>query len=156
MQNQAQPTQAEFLPKDTLDSLIDALMADGYQVVGPTIDQGAIVYDEIHSASDLPRGWTDRQQAGQYRLERREDEAYFGYVVGPHSWKRFLFPAFATVATADRTGTGWEMRTPDADPRATPFWASGHARSPRSRCRTARSCTGLMLIRFIKSGGKRL
>ena len=116
MQNQAQPSQAEFLPKDKLDSLIDALTAAGYEVVGPTIDQGAIVYDEIRSASDLPQGWTDRQQAGRYRLERREDDAYFGYVVGPHSWKRFLFPAFATVATADRTGTGWDMQTPDDDP----------------------------------------
>ncbi len=106
---------AEFLPTDKLVALIDALAAEGYQVVGPTIDQGAIIYDEIRSVDDLPRGWTDQQQAGRYRLERREDEAYFGYVVGPHSWKRFLFPSFATMATADRCETGWDMRTPDPD-----------------------------------------
>ncbi len=109
-------TQVEFLPKEQLYSLIDALTSEGYQVVGPTIDQGAIIYGEIHSVDDLPRGWTDRQQAGRYRLERREDDAYFGFVVGPHSWKQFLFPPQATVASADRTETGWQMRTPDDDP----------------------------------------
>ncbi|MGZ8687101.1 MAG: 4Fe-4S dicluster domain-containing protein, partial [Gaiellaceae bacterium] len=31
--------------------------------------------------------------AGTYRLERRADEARFGFAVGPHSWKQFLFPA---------------------------------------------------------------
>jgi ferredoxin len=50
------------------------------------------VYDEITSAAELPIGWTDRQDGGTYRLERRDDEARFGYAVGPHSWKRELFP----------------------------------------------------------------
>ena len=43
-------------------------------------------------ADELPIGWTDRQDGGTYRLERRNDEARFGYAVGPHSWKQFLFP----------------------------------------------------------------
>ncbi len=33
------------------------------------------------------------QEAGTYRLERRADEARFGYPVGPHSWKSYLLPA---------------------------------------------------------------
>jgi len=48
--------------------------------------------DDLESADELPIGWTDRQDGGTYRLERRADEARFGYAVGPHSWKRFLFP----------------------------------------------------------------
>lgn len=105
-----------FLPSDSLQSLISVLSADGFQVIGPRIDQGAIVYDEVEFADDLPRGWTDRQEPGQYRLERRNDDAYFGYVVGPHSWKRYLFPPLATMATADRADDGWVMRTPDEPP----------------------------------------
>ncbi len=111
-----EPRPIEFLPTAQLQSLLDVLASDGYRTVGPTIDQGAIVYGEIESVDDLPRGWTDRQAAGTYRLERRDDEAYFGYVVGPHSWKQFLFPPVATVATADRTDSGWQMQTPDDDP----------------------------------------
>lgn len=104
-----------WLEKDALQSLLDILVQRGYAVIGPTIDQDAIVYDRIDSVDDLPRGWTDVQGPGTYRLVRREDDAHFGYVVGPHSWKRFLFPPLATVATADRTEKGWQMGTPDDD-----------------------------------------
>jgi ferredoxin len=56
------------------------------------VENGAIVYGEITSAAELPIGWTDSQDGGTYRLERRDDDARFGYAVGPHSWKRELFP----------------------------------------------------------------
>lgn len=77
---------------DELDALIAHLRGDGYTVVAPTKRDGAIVYDEVLGVDELPAGWTDRQDAGSYRLQRREDEALFGYVVGPHSWKRYLHP----------------------------------------------------------------
>jgi ferredoxin len=105
-----------FMLAEGLDALIKALADNGYQVVGPTIDQEAIVYGEIKSTGDLPRGWTDRQEAGTYRLQRREDEAYFGYVVGPHSWKKYLFPPTTLMSSADLTEHGWQMRTPEPDP----------------------------------------
>lgn len=104
-----------FLAKAHLQSLFDVLIASGFRVIGPTIAQDAIVYDELRSVADLPQGWTDRQEPGKYRLERRTDDALFGYAVGPHSWKRYLFPPLVTVATADRTPDGWQMQTP-ADP----------------------------------------
>ena len=56
--------------------------------------------------AELPIGWTDRQDGGTYRLERREDEARFGYAVGPHSWKRFLFPPRVRLWRARRNGDG--------------------------------------------------
>ncbi|MEX5711212.1 hypothetical protein AB1484_23680 [Parafrankia sp. FMc6] len=43
----------------TVGTLIDVLRARGYQVVGPTVRDGAIVYDEISGAGELPVGWTD-------------------------------------------------------------------------------------------------
>lgn len=105
-----------WLPKEALQSLFDALIYRGYTIIGPTIEQDAIVYDRISSTDDLPRGWTDVQGPGTYRLSRRDDDALFGYVVGPHSWKRFLFPPMATVATADLTADGWTMATPPDNP----------------------------------------
>ena len=105
-----------FLARTQLKQLIKALVDDGYQVVGPTIDQEAIVYGEIASADDLPVGWTDVQEPGKYRLQRRDDDACFGYVVGPHSWKKYLFPPVTLVATADRTKSGWQMSTPEMEP----------------------------------------
>jgi len=104
-----------WLAKEAFQSLLDALIARGYAVVGPTIDQEAIVYDRIERVDDLPRGWTEVQGPATYRLERRADDALFGYVVGPHSWKQFLFPPAAIVAAADRTAAGWSMSTPADD-----------------------------------------
>jgi ferredoxin len=83
---------AVVIGPDGLDLLVESIRERGYRVLGPTIVDGAIVYDTLESAADLPVGWTDRQDGGTYRLERRDDEARFGYAVGPHSWKRYLFP----------------------------------------------------------------
>src|ERR1700679_1588089 len=87
---------ATFLPDD-LTALIEALWARGYRVLAPQTRDGAIVYDTVCGVAHLPRGWTDQQEPGRYRLARRDDEALFGYAVGPHSWKRFLHPPIETM-----------------------------------------------------------
>jgi ferredoxin len=85
-------------------ALLDALRAAGYRIVGPRLRDGAIVYDEIARVEDLPEGWTDEQEAGRYRLARRTDRALFGYVVGPHSWKKYLHPPAQRLWRAAREG----------------------------------------------------
>lgn len=92
-----------------LDRLLAALSAEGYRCVGPTVRDGAIVYDDVSTSADLPRGWTDHQDAGQYRLERRHDAALFGYAVGPHSWKKYLFPAEERLWRLERTDDGFSL-----------------------------------------------
>ena len=101
-----------FLLRDDLQLLMRRLQEDGYTIVGPKVDQDAIVYGELTGVSDLPQGWTDQQQPGKYRLVPRDDQRMFGYVPGPHSWKQFLFPPSAIVATAQRVGSSWQMSTP--------------------------------------------
>ena len=96
-----------------LDALIAALRADGYDVHGPTIHDGAILYDAIEGTGDLPAGWTERHAPGRYRLERRDDDALFGFTTGPHSWKRLLHPPEETLFRARRTGTGLSIETPE-------------------------------------------
>lgn len=75
-----------------LDDLVTLLRERGYRVIGPTLRDGAIAYEDLTSAAQLPAGWSDEQDGGRYRLRRRPDQARFGYAVGPDSWKRFLFP----------------------------------------------------------------
>ena len=89
-----------------VQSLFDALRARGYRVVGPTVRDQAIVYDDIASVDDMPRGWTDEQDGGRYRLARREDDALFGYVVGPQSWKKLLHPPTLDLWRTERDGGG--------------------------------------------------
>jgi formate hydrogenlyase subunit 6/NADH:ubiquinone oxidoreductase subunit I len=67
------------------------------------------VYDELTASSDLPIGWTDEQDGGTYRLKKRADEAVFGFVVGPHSWKKFLHPPTLRLWRAKRDGEGFAV-----------------------------------------------
>ena len=93
-----------ILQGNQLGSLIEALSRKGYDVIGPTLRDGAIALDHIESAEQLPTGWIDEQEAGRYRLECREDQAVFGYAVGPQSWKKYLHPAEARLCSAERNG----------------------------------------------------
>lgn len=90
-------------------ALFDVLKEKGYTIVGPTISQGAIVYDELNAVQDLPSGWTDLQDGGSYRLKEREDKSFFGFNVGPHSWKKYLFPPNHLLWQAKRKNNGFEL-----------------------------------------------
>jgi ferredoxin len=102
-----------------VDELFARLAARGYKVVGPTVSQGAIVYDELRCTEDLPVGWADEQDGGHYRLVRRDDDALFGYAVGPHSWKKFQLPPEVTLWRAGLAADGslTELEQPSAQPR---------------------------------------
>ncbi len=102
----------QFLTLENFPKLLDRLHELGYEIVGPKLDQGAIVYDTIHSVDDLPIGWTDEQSPGSYRLRRRDDRSLFGYVVGPHSWKKFLFLPQVTVLRSKHDAGRWTMEDP--------------------------------------------
>jgi len=104
-----------LLPRSEFPKFLAALRGAGYRVVGPTVRDGAIVYGDIEREEDLPIGWTDRQEAGTYRLERRTDEALFGYNVGPHSWKKYLFPAHERLWTARRSGGSFSVEPEPVD-----------------------------------------
>jgi sulfhydrogenase subunit beta (sulfur reductase) len=117
--SQAAAAKQWFLARKDFGALIDRLRESGRRVIGPIVRDGAIVYDEIQSAAELPTGWRDEQSAGRYRLEHKSNERVFGYNVGPTSWKRFTFPPNLTIATAHRTGSfGFEHAVPDAPPLA--------------------------------------
>jgi ferredoxin len=90
------------LARAEIGKLIAALVGRNYEVIGPVVRDGAIVFDRVERVEDLPAGWTDEQEAGRYRLKRRDDDALFGYAVGPHSWKNFLHPPVIRLWTADR------------------------------------------------------
>jgi ferredoxin len=93
-----------------LDDLVSELVRRGFRVVGPTVRDGAILYEDLESATELPIGWTDTQDAGSYRLEKRDDDARFGFAVGPHSWKQFLLPPRIRLWRAHREeGAGFAL-----------------------------------------------
>ena len=107
-----------ILASGDLAKLIEALVRKGYEVVGPTVRDGAIVYDQVESVGDLPAGWTDEQAPGHYRLKRRDDDALFGYVVGPQSWKKYLHPAEVRLWSAERQNGTFRILNNETKPKA--------------------------------------
>ena len=86
-----------MVTRDGLDALLAGLRARGYRTVGPVARDGAITYGEVSTSADLPEGWHDSQAPGTYRLHHGDDEALFGWAVGPHSVKAEVFPPRSVV-----------------------------------------------------------
>ena len=100
---------SRLIDSEGLDELYDALVDEGYHVIGPTVQDGAIMLRELSSAAELPFGWGVRLEPGGYRLRRRDDTAAFGHSAGPQSWKRFLHPPRERLWSATRTVDGFEL-----------------------------------------------
>ena len=77
------PAKAEprFLPRPRLQRLLDVLRDNGYECVGPRVRDGAIVYEAIGSADELPYGVRDRQAPGEYRLDRNAGTRCFAWAI---------------------------------------------------------------------------
>lgn len=105
----------KILQADHLNVLFHLIQKDGYTIVGPTIIDGAIGYDVLTDTNELPISWTDEQHAGSYRLKKRNDGAFFGYVVGPHSWKKYLHPSEVLLWRAERENMGFRVEDVSMD-----------------------------------------
>jgi sulfhydrogenase subunit beta (sulfur reductase) len=90
------------LPKSELNLLLSDLHADGYQTVGPRLQDESIVYKEITGLEDLPRGILSEQAPASYRMFQTGKERYFDFIPAADSWKQFLFPPRINLFTAKK------------------------------------------------------
>lgn len=101
-----------LMPAVDFPQLLVALDRLGYRMVGPTLRDGQLIYGDLTGVADLPVGWTDAQEPGGFRLQPRDDQAFFGYGVGQQSWKQFLFPSHHLLWRAERQGDGFQIIPP--------------------------------------------
>ncbi len=104
------------LQRNNFDELITALQHQGYTVLGPVARDGAITYDEITSSGELPIGYTDEHSPGKYRLSKGTTPSLFGYVVGPYSWKKFIFPPVFKTVKVKRSGNTFDTNSDTVAP----------------------------------------
>jgi ferredoxin len=97
-----------------LQRLVDVLVGRGFAVIGPVVRDGAIDYGPVRTISDLPVGWGDEQEAGSYRLRRRDDGLIFGYANGAQSVKPVFFPASEVIWRGRRGEAGAIEPEPEA------------------------------------------
>ena len=112
---------AYFLPRAQLGRLFEALRADGRRVVGPTLADGAVIYDELESPAELPTGWETDTAPGTYRLRETGSDRSFDYVLPVTSWKRYTHPAVVPLARARRDGTKVDIEPIVAEPPSLAF-----------------------------------
>lgn len=104
------------IAKENLQGVFAALQAEGYTLIGPRLEANSINYEEIDHLHDLPQGWTDVQEPGQYRLQQNGQSHYFSYVVGPQGWKRYLYPPELTLFTTTRHDDTFTATVPEEPP----------------------------------------
>jgi ferredoxin len=94
--------------------LVAGLLSAGWRVIAPVVQDGALVPSLLDTAADLPRGYSDVQAPGAYRLERGASDRWFDAVIGPQGWKRWLHPPERRLWTAHRDGQGFDV-IPEAE-----------------------------------------
>ncbi len=113
----SEPRVAAVLEVAELDALLRGLVADGYALVGPTVRQNAIVYAPIDGIEDLPRGLTDTQAPGEYRLHAGADDALFGFASGQGSLKEIFFPSREPLVRLRKKGERLDAGSAVSSPR---------------------------------------
>lgn len=111
-----QDSEQAVIEREQIQALFDALARRGYHIIGPTLEGQAVAYNTVSEVTDLPIGYTDEQEGGSYRLKKRQDKALFGYSLGPHSWKKFLFPPKVRLWQAKRTESGFQVEQQEQHP----------------------------------------
>ncbi len=89
-----------------LQNLFQALQDAGFSCVGPQIRDGAIVYDVLKHADQLPWGVRDTQTPGSYSLEKIPEHKAFAFANGPQAIKPVLFKPHETVWKVERNTEG--------------------------------------------------
>lgn len=97
---------AVFLPHVQLKALVATLMAQGYQCLGPAVENGAIVMRELDSPEGLPRGLQAEQAPGHYRLTQDSRNRYFAWANGPQAIKPLAFAPQESLWRVARDAAG--------------------------------------------------
>jgi ferredoxin len=100
------------LTVDGLEAVVQALRDQGRTVIGPVVRGGVIVHDEIDSVAELPRGWTEDQEGGRYRLEPTGTPELFAFSSPSSSWKKYLYPERTLLIRATRVNGAVEVEQP--------------------------------------------
>ncbi len=107
-----------IIDREQFPKLFEVLRTQGYRIIGPTVREGTILFDEISGVEDLPEGKTDEQAPGSYRLKNRGDNALFGFTVGPQSPKKYLLPMRLKLFDAYKEGRSFRVES-GFDPNST-------------------------------------
>ena len=100
-----------LLAQSSFAVFLDILKKHHSKILGPVVHDGAIKWDEIHRIEDLPIGWRDYQEPGQYRIEKTDARNIFDIVHGPDSVKRQTFAPRERLLAIERKKKGFMVQS---------------------------------------------
>ncbi len=95
-----------FLARSGIAALIETLRAQGFSVIGPTLRDGAIVYEPIDGPDALPAGWSADQAPGRYSMRHGDSPRQFAWANGPQALKPLFFAPHESLWHCTRSTTG--------------------------------------------------
>ncbi|MDH5710224.1 MAG: 4Fe-4S dicluster domain-containing protein [Gammaproteobacteria bacterium] len=108
-----------FFQASQFQQWLDSLLKSGYLCIGPQFRDGTIIYDDLHSVTQLPQGMTDQQAPGSYSLTNTHSNRFFDWANGPQAVKPFLFAARESLWSSqqsDQGGISFQETRPDICP----------------------------------------
>jgi ferredoxin len=78
---------AAVITLSELDALLRELASQGFEIFGPKVSAGAVVYARIGTIADVARGASDEQRPGRYALAPARSDAVFAYTAPAQSLK---------------------------------------------------------------------
>ncbi|MCX7122014.1 MAG: 4Fe-4S dicluster domain-containing protein [Gammaproteobacteria bacterium] len=95
-----------FLPQQKLNTLLLILRDLGYTCIGPQVQNGAVIYDELNDAKQLPWGIQAVQTPGKYELIQTDLKEAFAWANGPQALKPLLFKPKESLWKVERDPQG--------------------------------------------------
>ena len=108
-----------YFQTDQLQKLLSNLLRKGYTCIGPQVRDGAIIYDELSSIEQLPRGINDKQAPGSYTLINNASTKFFDWANGPQAIKPLLFASREILWQSEQSADGqltFKTTEPDIKP----------------------------------------
>ncbi|MDH3327532.1 MAG: 4Fe-4S dicluster domain-containing protein, partial [Gammaproteobacteria bacterium] len=96
----------KILNKSDFNQLIKLLELKGYDVYGSQVKDGAIVYDALEDASQLPQNFSDEQQPGLYRLNSSQTGRWFSWANAAQGIKPLVFKPSQKLWSAAKAEDG--------------------------------------------------
>jgi sulfhydrogenase subunit beta (sulfur reductase) len=110
-------SQPAIVTETGLDALLSILATEGYKVIGPRLEAGAITLGPIERSGDLPIGVRDEQTPGHYRTVAMSGSEMLAHAAPAMPWKWFLYPPDERLFHARRSGSDFSIDAgePSAD-----------------------------------------
>ncbi|TVZ37859.1 4Fe-4S dicluster protein [Alteromonadaceae bacterium 2753L.S.0a.02] len=109
-----------YLSPENFPKILTVLAQAGYELVGPQVRDGAIVYDHLNDVEDLPRGVESEQKPGSYQLKETYSNRYFSWANGPSALKPLLYRSRQPLWVAEQVAQPSDIGLVFKDVVATP------------------------------------